>query len=395
MDSNNLFQGLNMFVSGVKQLQQSRTLQSANEVVNQVQNSENDDYTKMTQLRQVGQNLAFTLASQGAGPDEINNLTNQLKPYIPQNAMEAYSVGGPAKQAAQDLNKDTLDKQLAVQDKISQRALTVEQVKAKAMVDAANARASNAGDRANDKQDAQDLSKFQGAVGNLGSKRFASGSTLDIQNRLGRVDAAINSYQPGDPVPAVVAGEIGTGIAAAVKGSPLTLEEVDRYIPKTIATDAGKAEAYVQNNPQLLQIPDFMKIWKGQLMREHEQTQNQYENEVSKVANTYSNVYDKSPDTFKTALASQVGAKPSDIYKDTNGMVTWSQRDLVNKGTDTIVSNFNQAKMALKSSDAKTVIAAKQFFTTYGLDPTDPVDAVKRQIGFNIRAGKYDNLSSK
>lgn len=389
MDSNNLFQGLNMFVSGVKQLQQSRTLQSANEVVNQVQNSENDDYTKMTQLRQVGQNLAFTLASQGAGPDEINNLTNQLKPYIPQNAMEAYSVGGPAKQAAQDLNKDTLDKQLAVQDKISQRALTVEQVKAKAMVDAANARASNAGDRADTKQDAQDLGKFQTAVGQLDSIRNVAGKTQDIQNRLGRVDAALNSYQPGDPVPTVVAGEIGTGIASAVKGSPLTLEEVDRYIPKTIATDAGKAEAYVQNNPQLLQIPDFMKIWKGQLMREGEKTQNQYETSVLNTANTFQNVYDSNPDKFKATLASRIGVKPSDIIKTPDGLISYTQREEANSKANAILTDAKQAKLALNSGNANAAVAAKNFFSKYGLDPTDPSEYLEQQIKYNIRANKY------
>lgn len=75
-----LFKGLDRFTQGIQSLQQSRTLRQANELVDQIRNSEADDYAKQQQLKDLGLQVTGALLSQGASPQGIQTLVSQMQP---------------------------------------------------------------------------------------------------------------------------------------------------------------------------------------------------------------------------------------------------------------------------------------------------------------------------
>jgi hypothetical protein len=78
-----LNQAFTQFQAGLQQLQASRVLTQANEAVTQIRNSELDATEKNNQLRALGQQMAFGLASQGVGAGQIEALANTFMPAKP------------------------------------------------------------------------------------------------------------------------------------------------------------------------------------------------------------------------------------------------------------------------------------------------------------------------
>jgi hypothetical protein len=78
-----LNQAFSQFQAGLNQLQASRVLTQANEAVTQIRNSELDATEKNNQLRVLGQQMAFGLASQGVAPAQIQTLADTFMPAKP------------------------------------------------------------------------------------------------------------------------------------------------------------------------------------------------------------------------------------------------------------------------------------------------------------------------
>lgn len=81
--SDDLTQAFQQFQAGLQSLQASRVLTQANEAVTQVRNSELDDQQKTQQLRVLGQQMAFGLASQGVSSAQIETLAGTFMPAKP------------------------------------------------------------------------------------------------------------------------------------------------------------------------------------------------------------------------------------------------------------------------------------------------------------------------
>lgn len=79
-DSDDFFQALQMFERGVKQLQFSRTLSSANEAVQQIRMSEAKEEEKRTQLQQLAQQFVLSATAQGADTQAIQQASQSIAP---------------------------------------------------------------------------------------------------------------------------------------------------------------------------------------------------------------------------------------------------------------------------------------------------------------------------
>jgi hypothetical protein len=81
MAMNDLFQALNMFNQGAKELATGRAIRSASEQAQQINMMEGKEFEKRQALTQLGQGLAAQLSSVGASPQQVQQMAAN---YIPQ-----------------------------------------------------------------------------------------------------------------------------------------------------------------------------------------------------------------------------------------------------------------------------------------------------------------------
>lgn len=97
-----LYQALQIFQNGVNQLSATRVLSRANEITNEIRNSEVDQAQKTNALRNLGQQIAFGLAGNPAmNAASLQQVleTFPQRPQVPQSALQAFLSDDPQMQA--------------------------------------------------------------------------------------------------------------------------------------------------------------------------------------------------------------------------------------------------------------------------------------------------------
>jgi ribosomal protein L29 len=129
MAMDDLFQALNMFKSGVKDLQTSRVIQGANEQVQQIRASEASEADKRNQLTQLSQQLVGQLGAVGAPVSDIAQQAGNVAP-------KQYANANQMNEDALLNNKPELAQQAQTQQGFeNNKAFTLAMIKAQAHAD--------------------------------------------------------------------------------------------------------------------------------------------------------------------------------------------------------------------------------------------------------------------
>lgn len=126
MDSDNLFEAMKMFQSGVKEYAFTNAINQANDAVRQIKESSLKDNEKNSQLQQIANQMVGYMATQGLSATTIQQISQSLAPPRAASLVDALRSGDTATVSA-----------YTEADKI-QRAGEIEQLKEKAKIDASS-----------------------------------------------------------------------------------------------------------------------------------------------------------------------------------------------------------------------------------------------------------------
>lgn len=130
-----LFKALQIYGQGVQQFQMGRSIQGANQAVQQIRASDENEAKKRAQLQEVANSLTLSLASQGIPATTIQAVAGAAGPEKVANAEEAFIKAGLAPSADQ---ADLYEKagKAALEAKTAE-AIAIQKVKNEAAMDLA------------------------------------------------------------------------------------------------------------------------------------------------------------------------------------------------------------------------------------------------------------------
>lgn len=97
MSMNDLFQSLQMFQNGARELATGRAIRSAADQAQQINTMEQDEFAKRQQFSQLGQGLAAQLSALGASPTQVQQMSANYMPQQMQGPQDFFQQAAMAK----------------------------------------------------------------------------------------------------------------------------------------------------------------------------------------------------------------------------------------------------------------------------------------------------------
>lgn len=253
MPFDDLAKALDMFASGVNQLQTSRAIASANDQVQQIRASEESDANKRAQLQQISNGMVSHLAGIGTPATTIQQVAGAFAPPQYKDANEMYMAGTLN-------NKPELIKEAkAVKDFDPQNKLAIAQMRYyHSMTD--NKLAEKKAEFAN--KQLADIAKQDP------SNKRGSPAGIVAQN-LNKLQEADSLFQKGDAnvklqqlteLPIIINSSLGGGT-----GNQMTYEHLSPG--KTIEKRLAHMREILTSSPQSANSPEFVAMYRDTMDR--------------------------------------------------------------------------------------------------------------------------------
>lgn len=248
-----LYQALNMFKSGVKELQTSRVIQGANEQVQAIRMSEASEAEKRQALTGLSQSLVAQMGALGAPVSDIQQQAGNIAPkqFANSNAMMAEAVqsgSAPLAQQADQLQDFEFapKKQLAMM-KAAHAQDPLRQAQFSALQDERFMKHAEALDKALDTQ----TTRF----GNIANLQKTNNTIADARSLLEGDITNLNLAEVAKTMDRILSGSAPT-IAGTQEVSPHTLEQW-----------RAKSMEYLRSKPEKVNLPEFKAFYKKTLDR--------------------------------------------------------------------------------------------------------------------------------
>ena len=253
MPMDDLYQALNMFKAGVKDLNVARVISGANEQVQAIRASEADEAAKRQALTQLSQQLVGQMGAIGAPAADIAQQAGNIMPksYANANAMneDALMTGnaelGTLAQKQQDFENN--------------KAFTLAKMKAEAKSDPLRAMQFQA---LQDERFRNHLSTLDKAI-DTQTTRF--GNIARLQDTNNTIKDA-RSLLEGDIYNLNVAEVAKTMDRILTRAAP-TISGTQEVAPHTLKQWMAKNKEYLTSSPQKVNIPEFVDFYRKTLDR--------------------------------------------------------------------------------------------------------------------------------
>ncbi len=248
-----LFQALNMFKSGVKDLQTSRVIQGANEQVQQIRSSEADEAQKRQALTSLSQNLVAQMGALGAPVSDIQQQAANVGPkqFANSNAMNAEAVLTGNKALGSEAAKQ--------QSFENNKAFTLAQMKLAARLDPVqNAKASAL-------QDERFAKHLTGLDKSIDTQTTRFGNIANLQKTNNTI-ADARSLLEGD-ITNLNLAEVAKTMDRILSGSAPTIAGTQEVAPHTLEQWRAKTKEYITSKPEKVNLPEFKEFYKKTLNR--------------------------------------------------------------------------------------------------------------------------------
>lgn len=287
---------LSMFTEGAKQLQLSRSIQSANEQVQQIKTQEADGANQLAQIRQVANNLTMHMAGMGIPATTMGAVSGALAPPHFANANEAYAYGvennsEAAKQQGKTLQQfqfDLADKMALAESKRNPLMQQMAEEKRKEF----NIRSF------------KDFSKDTDA--SAASSRSAFGVAGITGQRADRLTALIGSPENIKKANSTEMTLLAEGLANLVKNGVATESELKALVPNTVGSKKSEILQALINKPVSTNAQDFIEKYQGIIGREKGQSDKYVMNTILRRASGNMKLYERDPEQFRLTIAESI-----------------------------------------------------------------------------------------
>lgn len=384
--NDDLFKALDMFKSGVKELQFSRAIASANDQVQQIKAAEGNEQQKRAQLQDLSNQLVTHMAGMGTPATTIAAVQGAIAPktYTNANAMSLdaqltgnTSLAAEAK-AQQDFEEDPLKKRLAMQ-------------------------LQKVGSMHNEERALESNQKTMSAWGDklepaLASSRSAFGQMANTIGGVKRLQAVAGDPSQWSNLTDAQFTLMAEGAIKAVKGGVGTEPEIKSLIPpnKSPTALAARLKELATNDPQGLGAQKWAQMLMGVVDREVSENRDMQETAIlqharagltlatdkRKLGNGETQLEDYKRKVAAAFTAIDQPTSPDEVIIDPKkGLVTTAAMQQADKA-ETLIK---QAYVAARSKKATPEERAQAgvVFQSFGIDPNMPIpEAVK-----NVRSG--------
>jgi hypothetical protein len=303
MSLQELFQAMNMFKDGMKELGTARAISSAQEQVEQLKTQQMDKMQERAALSSISQGLTMSLAKIGAPVSQVQMAAGAIAPAPITNSNEAYYQGAAAGPVQ---GKSLMDLAKSGQQFENQPKFQLQQMENDAKIEASRLQGASAAGRTASKEN-KDLDKrfvdFGKALNPTGPRAGEYGKLRNQLHQIGRVDTL---FQDGFNMRGPQAEEVALGLHRLLSGSNAAhVEQVKALLPKSAMSSAQALKSYFTNNPELLNNEKWMKNLKKTVDREKITIERQAKEAGYANAATNADLIDVDPERFDTMLKSQ------------------------------------------------------------------------------------------
>lgn len=384
-----LFQALQMFQQGVKDVAFSSALNQANEQVQQIKASITNEAEQRAALHQVSQDIVGRMTAMGATGAQLQAAQTAFGPrqFANSNAMAAEAVmgGDPA----------LMGKAAELQAFEQNPAYKVALLQAKAATRGGGDQMAQLKFEEMKQQFAdKEFAKFSKALDPTAEVRSSFGRAAQTIQRANALETLVGKasfdLQAANKLPPNMVFELATGLASMVKGGVPAESDIAHFAPQTVGMKEAELKQFLSNELQGANAGAWVQLYSKTIQRERAEMQIEVEDTVLKRARGNIRLYDRDPETFKQTLADRLGVAAEDVVVDPKKRtVTTRQRQEVDQQLGVAHGALKEAYLAANSSKPEDKAKAQQVFRQLGIRPGTPIKQAMEDVKFRITRGVY------
>lgn len=371
----NLFAGFDRFNAGLKQLQLSRTLNSANEAVEQIRDSELDQQEKNERLKALGQDLAFRLPQFGVAATQIEGIRGAFVP--PELARPTTLIQGlsdPRPEVRERFRQGSIIEQGIKLEFEKLKGPTLAQELAKERIELSK-----------EKTLQTQLDSLTEATDPTKAVRSAFGIAAISRGRIGGLQALLETFKDKDEIIPQEFEEIAIAFAAILTRGQPSEGAVENLVPKTLNFKKAEYDQFINSRPSGVQAAAFIERIEKALVREDIELETQIDETVLQRAQAKFGLAIKRPLQFKNIVAGALKISTEDIIIDLDKRLITTRQAIKNKeNLKLAMQGFQEAKKLLKSQKKEERDTAKEILKALGLkgteNPSDSRRILRRKV---------------
>lgn len=300
MSLQDLAKSFQMFHDGVKEYAVASGINKAHEQVLNLKSQSLDQLEERQGLTDIANNLTMGLASLGAPLGQIQAAVGAVAPVAFKDAQDMAlqsslmpgAKGQALMGAANTVQKFEEDPKARAIDRAGMWQMK-----------AAEMQGARAMERANEKQSATTLKRFDNLDNELDPTRGRTGPFGQLTTQLNQIEKADALFTGGYDMTKPMTEEVALGLHRLLSGSNAAhVEQVKALIPNTAMSDWQSMKSYFDNNPEKLGNAAFMKKLKETYDREKEVVTGQYKNAAYMKAARKKDLMQKDPERFRESI---------------------------------------------------------------------------------------------
>lgn len=380
MAMQDLFQALQMFGDGVKQLQTQRAITNANDQVQQIKASEGNEADKRAQLQSISNGLVAHLAGMGTPATTLQTLQGVMGPkqYANANQMNADALLTGNKQLADAAS----DQQDFENDKAFELAKMKLQAKMMNNSPFAQEKLNEAIDEHTQKLNESYGKSLDAAQA---SSRSQFGQWAAVQGRGDRIQGIIGN--PNRPMTEQELAVARDSLLQMVKNGVPTADEMKQMQPMMAKIEGARAQSAISGKPTPVDLSGWANLFSGMAQREDQVAKQNMLDTILQRANNGAKLAGRpnNSDQYKLMTAKALGqvgiaVDPNTITIDPKKGVQIPEIQQYMDAADKAPAAVRQAFVDAKNGKPE----ATQFLQSYGVTPdmgvSEAIKHVRRQI---------------
>lgn len=392
MPMDDLYTALRMFQSGVKDLQTSRAIQSANEEVQAIKSSELDQFKQRAALTDLSQRLVGHLSAMGTPAANIEAAVGGIKPAVYSNANSMHAA------AVQSGDQGLLERSGVQQDFENNKAFELQKMKSQAALLAQQARNSDPFRQYKEEemlnaQADKKLTEYGKALDtSKATSRSALGTWASTEARGERLRAVLGTPDKWKNMTESELGLVEEGLIQMSKGGVGTKDELEAIRVKGLEVQKARAKALFTNTPQPVDFSGYAGLFNTVIQREGDIAKEKMLDSVVNTinGNAHLGAHPRMSNQYKLTTASAlaqlgIATDPHTIEVGKNGVVIPELQPIL----DAAARAPKDIRAAL--ADAKKGNPeAMRLLSAYGLSVDTPLSEAIKSVRSKIKAKAFE-----